>query len=147
MKQTELTDQMHESIKSIQANITKSRHYGASHNEAEEYSLNVRVQVDSNWYNKTKKKQDPVKCFIVGLKNLVYAATQVDTSCPLVGGQKDRAKNGLKTIHFQFFLSKSQAETLGVDVSKWSIYHEVDLVPKRDNVIYVDFKRKRRISA
>lgn len=114
-------------IKTIKGHISRAKHYGA--NDREAYELTVSVGYDSKWFAGCKRKKiNPIKSTIVDIKNAVTSATNI-RSMPYVQSERDwpRASKGIKTIRVTFFVSKWDAEALGVDVSKWSTYMPIEL--------------------
>jgi len=140
---------MHDSILGLSGHIEPSRHFGATDQDA--YCLKVRVRYDNNWFSKMRqKKKSPISATIVDVKNRVYGATGV-ASMPRVQHHRDwrRAKNGVKTVEISFYLSRAEAERLGVGDGWYG--HRVDLSERAasmgdSNVVRVDFVNKRRVS-
>ena len=134
-------------IRNIEAAITRSKHYGAT--DADAYCLTLSVSFDSKEFSALRRKGlHPVR--VNGPK--IWA--KLNEAMPWLKGPmilqnpKDwrRAKNGIKTIQAHIYLSKAEAERLGVDSKRYSIYHKLDLDAKLPhNVIQVNFKTKRKV--
>lgn len=113
-------------IKSMHGTIQKSRGY--SNNGLE---LKVTVSFCSKEFNRIKKEQNPLECFMPQIKNVVFDATNVrgipSYSRPSMHQQWPRASKGLITLDLYFSISDFNAKELGADTSQWCLYHSVDL--------------------
>lgn len=117
-------------IKTIQGSIQRASHYGAQGNE--EFCLKVDVGLDAKECNRLKKKRVNITHqYIVSLKNIVFDALNL-RSLPHVG-TIGRARNGIKTVQVTFYMSRDEASRIGADVSKWCLYHNVDLESHIEN--------------
>lgn len=113
-------------IKSMYGTIQKQRGYGQDGLE-----LKVTVSFCSKEFNRIKKKQNPLECFMPQIKNVVFDATNVrgiPSYSPVSMNQRwPRASKGLITLDLYFSISEFKAIELGADVKQWSLYHAVDL--------------------
>lgn len=81
--------------------------------------VQVKVQICSKEWNGIKAKGQLGQLYGVDISNLLYQDYGVQAYCPSVG-DRDRAKNGLKTIDLT--------------------YQDKVWIPAPDNVVHVDFK-------
>ena len=140
---------MHDSILGLSGYVSRSKHFSATDQDA--YCLTVSVRYDNAWFSKMRqKKKNPIRATIVDIKNRVYDATGI-ASMPRVQNERDwkRARSGVKTIRIEFYMSRAEAERLGVG-DGWA-GHRVDLSERAasmgdSNVVKVDFVNKRRVS-
>lgn len=119
---------MDQLIKSMSATIHKSRGLGIDGLE-----MSVSVSFDSKLFNQIKKNSDPLAAAMGQIKNVVLDATGVrgipSYSAVSMNQRFPRASKGVVTLTVCFDVSEYTARELGVDTSKWTVHHSIDLNP------------------
>lgn len=113
-------------IKKMSGTIQRARGYGERG-----FELVVSVSFDAKEFNRIKKKQNPLECFMPQIKNVVLDACGV-RGVPGYAPQSynqyyPRASKGLVTLNLTFQVSDFNAQSLGVDLKAYAVYIDVDL--------------------